>query len=65
MKGYEHWVKGLLKASVRKPRLRPSECVILPTEDCPLPDQTPDMSDEEWVMLCYLVHSKLADGKDS
>ena len=59
MRNYEHWVIQLHKASAKKPRLKSSEYVILPTEDCPLPDQTPDMSDEEWLMLCYLVHSKL------
>lgn len=43
-----------------KPRLKKPELVVMPTEDCPLPDQTPDMSDLEWVILCELVYSPLA-----
>ena len=63
----EVFVEAILKASSRKPRLTKPQ--VMPTEECPLPDHTKDMSNDEWVMLCCLVHSPLAegghDGKDT
>lgn len=57
MKEIKQFVTGLHK--IHRPRLSKTEQVILPTEDCPLPDHTDDMTRQEWVMLCHLVHSSL------
>jgi hypothetical protein len=38
-------------------RLSQGDIVVIPSADCPLPDHTRDLSNNEWMMLCYLVTS--------
>ena len=54
----EKFVDEMLRVSNPKRRMRNPQ--ILPTEDCPLPDFTDDLTDEEWVMLCHLVNKPSA-----
>ena len=55
----EQFVKAMHKSP--KPRLAKVDRVVLPTPDCPLPDHTPDMTNNEWVTLCCLVHGLQAN----
>lgn len=50
----EEFVKAMTRASNRKPRLTQPQ--IIPTNECPLPDHTKDISNNEWLVLCHLVH---------
>jgi hypothetical protein len=67
-KGVERMIQGeLMVRQLLQPRhlrLKASDIVVLPSQDCPLPDMTRALTRNEWAMLCYLVTNPLFSGKD-
>lgn len=47
---------AFVKSFMKRPRKVLKERIVIPTEDCPLPDFDKDLNMAEWVMLCHLVH---------